>query len=492
MSAEVRSDRDHPTQATRRVVRNTTYLALADGANKVMLFVFNMVAARHLGVAKFGVLSFALAFVTMLAVFTDMGLGAMSAREIARDPRGASRLVSHSLAVKLLASLVVILLIGVLVNILGYPRTTVMVVYICSIFVLESAITSYYCWVFQGFERMELAALTRISQTVVLVVGALLLSRHSARVESYALLYVGAGLLSVLLAGTVASKWLIRPGLVFSPVAWWKLLRPSLPIGLTVTFTMLYYWNGTTMLSKLRGDEAVGNYSAAFRLAMGLAFAGFAFSGAIYPLFSRLFMTDFRRLSQALGLGLRYMSLFALPLAVLGAALADPMTAVVYGAGYEGSAAVLRLLVWWAALACLNSLLSNYLMAVDRAPTVTVQAGVSLAVNVGANFLLIPHLGAVGAAISIVGAEAVGFVYLFVAQMMTPEGSNGRGFARVLLRVALSLLPAIVIAHLTSRLNVAVALSLAIVAYLVTLVVTREVSQQDLGFFLGLLKKNDV
>lgn len=491
MSAEVRSDQDHPTQATRRVARNTTYLALADGANKMMLFVFNMIAARHLGVTKFGILSFALAFVTMLAVFTDMGLGAMSAREIARDAKKARRLVGNSLVIKLLSSLVVVILIGVLVNLLGYPRATVRVVYICSFFVLESAITSYYCWVFQGFERMELAALTRITQTAVLVVGALLLSRHTPRVESYASLYVGAGLLSALLAGSVASKWLVRPGLSFMLREWWGALRPSLPIGLTVTFTMFYYWNGTTILSKLSGNEAVGNYSAAFRLAMGLAFGGFAFSGAVFPLLSRLFVTDTQRLSRALGLALRYMSVLVLPLAVLGSGMSQQITSVVYGSGYEASAAVFRVLAWWAIISCVNSLLSNYLMAIDRPAAVTVQAAVSLAVNVIGNVALIPFLGAVGAAISLVCAEMVGFVWLFVRQRATQGGVGCRQYSSSVLHAIAALVPAIAVVQFGGRWNPAASVVLAVAVYLVVLYLTRGIGRPDLTLLLGLLRRDD-
>lgn len=473
-------------------MRNTTYLALADGANKVMLFVFNMVAARHLGVAKFGVLSFALAFVTMLAVFTDMGLGAMSAREIARDPREASRLVSHSLALKLLASVVVILLIGVLVNALGYPRTTVLVVYICSIFVLESAITSYYCWVFQGFERMELAALTRISQTVVLVIGALLLSRNSARVESYALLYVGAGLLSVLLAGTVCSRWLMRPGLSFAPREWWGFLRPSLPIGLTVTFTTFYYWNGTTMLSKLRGDEAVGNYSAAFRLAMGLAFSGLAFSAAVFPLLSRLFVTNRERFTQALELALRYMSLLVLPTAVLGSALAHPITALVYGHAYDGSASVFRVVVWWAPLVCFNSLLSNYFLAVNRPGVVTVQAAASLGICLLGNVLLIPSLGAKGSAYAIVCAEAVGALCLSALMLRNPGGLNPRNCILATMRVAAALVPAVAVFSIVSRSSQPAAVAAAATVYLLALIIAQGIGRRDAGLLRDLFRRRDV
>jgi len=161
MNPAVREDRDHPTRATRRVAKNTAYLALADVANKTMSFFFYLLAARHLGVERFGVLSFALAFTTMLGVLTDLGLGAVTAREIARNPAVAQREANAALAVKLVASVLAIGLIGGLVNWIGYPATTIRVVYILSFSVFANAISSYYCSVFQGFERMELVALTR-------------------------------------------------------------------------------------------------------------------------------------------------------------------------------------------------------------------------------------------------------------------------------------------------------------------------------------------
>jgi len=491
MSAHVPADLDARVRATRRVARNTAFLALAEGANKLMLFFFNMTAARHLGVEHFGVFSFALAFVTMLAVFTDLGLGVTTAREIARDPASARRYVSNALAIRLLASVLVIVLIGVLVNVMGYPAATTRVVYICSFFVIESAVTSYYCWVFQGFERMELAAASRVIQTVMLAGGAYLLSRHPAAVESYALLYVGAGLLSALFAATVASVHLVRPGLSFAPRTWWALLRPALPVGLTVVFTMFYYWNGTTLLSKLSGFEAVGNYASGFRLAMGFAFVGFAFSGAVFPLLSRLFVTNQQRLKLALELALKYVTLLVLPLALLLSAMARPIIQLVYGPAYEGGAVVLQVIAWWGALASLNSLLSNYLMAVDRPALVTAQSAVSLGINVLGNVLLIPPLGAVGAAVSIVCAEGVGFLWLFVRQSRTAGGAVASRYGLVLLRVAVALVPAMALARLSAKLGLAATFGLSVAAYLAVLLVTRGVDSHDLGLLRTLARGSD-
>lgn len=490
MSAEVRSDRDHPAQATRRVAKNTVYLVLADVANKTMSFFFFMLAARHLGVGKFGVLSFALAFVTMLGVLTDLGLGAVTAREIARDPGVAQQQANVALAVRLVASVTAMVLIGVLVNLIGYAATVVRVVYILSFFVLANAISSYYCSVFQGFERMELIALSRFAQTAVLVTGAVLLTRGGAVVERYAFLYAGAGILSAVVAGTTAAG-LVRPGLSFALKEWWKLLRPAAPIGLAVMFTMFYYWNGTILLSRLRGNEVVGNYSAALRLVIGLAFAGFAFSGAVYPLLSRLFAKDPARSARALELALRYMMMLMLPVAAFGVVFARPLILLLYGGGYEGAVSLLRILGWWGVCASLNSLLSNFFICANRPGVVTAQTGFALGVNLALNLALIPAMGAAGAAVSIVAAEATSLVLLAVLHLRSPAHVQVRPVLGSALRIVTALGVAVLAATAVARWGVAVGFPVGLMLYGLLLFAMGGVGKDDWKILRPLFRSGD-
>ena len=490
MKPAVREDRDHPTRATRRVAKNTAYLALADVANKTMSFFFYMLAARHLGVEGFGVLSFALAFTTMLGVLTDLGLGAVTAREIARNPAVAQREANAALAIKLVASVLAIGLIGGLVNWIGYPATTIRVVYILSFSVFANAISSYFCSVFQGFERMELVALTRLAQTAVLVIGAVFLTRGGAEVARYAFLSVGAGLVSVLVARALAAG-LIRPGLSFAPSEWWRLLRPSAPIGLAVMFTMFYYWNGTTLLSWLRGDEAVGNYSAALRLVMGLAFAGFAFSGAVYPLLSRLFASDPARSARALELALRYMLMLTLPVAAFGAVFARPLILLLYGGGYQGAVLLLRILGWWGVCASLNSLLSNFFISANRPSTVTIQTGLALGVNLVLNLILIPAVGAVGAAVSIVVAEAASLLFLAVLHLRTSAHVRVRLLLGNGLRIVTALAVAVLAAAVVTRWGVVAGLAVGLTLYGLLLFAMGGVGKDDWKVLRPLLRGGD-
>jgi O-antigen/teichoic acid export membrane protein len=491
MNTEARPDRDHPRSVTRRVARNTAYLALADVSSKVMVFFFHVLAARRLGVERYGVLSFAFAFTGMLGVLTDLGLGTIATREIARDLGQARPKVNDALTIRLIASVIIVAFIAVLVNLLGYPAATIRVVYICSVCVLTNAIVSFFCAVFQGFERMELLALNRAIQTAVLVVGAFLLSCGAAVTERYAFLFVLAGVVSVILAGVSAAPLLGRLDLSFAVGHWWSLLRASVPVGMATVFTMFYYWIGTTLLSKMAGDAAVGSYSAAFRIGNGLAFMGFAFSGAVYPLFSRLFASSSERLIRVLELSVKYMVMLALPVAAFGALFGAPVMLLVYGREYSGAVPVLRLLVWWGAFASLNSLLSYYLISAGRSGLVTAQTGVSLAANLCLNLLLIPVFGALGAALALAVSEAVGSVYLVASHSRVPQHAHARSVFGGVLRVMAALVAALPVAAGVARWNWVAGLASGLLAYAVLLVATRALGSQDMRMLRPLLGGGD-
>jgi len=260
---------------------------------------------------------------------------------------------------------------------------------------------------------------------------------------------------------------------------------------MTVMFTMLYYWNGTTLLSKLRGNEAVGNYSAAFRLAMGLAFAGLAFSGAVFPLLSRLFTTNRQRFTQTLELALRYMLLLVLPIAVFCSALASPIITIVYGPEYSEAAGVFGIVAWWGSLACLNSLLSNYFLAVNRPAVVTVQTGVSLGICVVGNILLIPSLGAQGSAYAIVVAEAIGVLCLSTVMLVGPDGLKLHRYSLAIVRTVVALVPASVALRAAIRWNMPAGIAVGAAAYLLVLVFVQGIERRDVTFLRALVSRND-
>jgi len=493
MSAEVRSDQDHPARASRRIARNTTMLALADGMNKLMLFAFFLVAARHLGVQQFGILSFAIAFVTMLSVLTDLGLGTVTVREIARDRSVARQIVSTAVTIKLIASLLVMGLIAAGVRLLGYPGSTSLIVCVCGLFAVASAFAQYFGLVFQGFERMEFTALGRVVQTLVLIAGALVLSRGPASTFRYATLYAIAGLVSAGFSYLVCAIAFVRPYVSMDLAEWRRAISPALPVGIASMFVVFYYWNGSTLLSKLKGDAAVGNYNAAFRLVTGLSFVCFAFTGALLPFFSRLFRATPQRLEKVLEASMRYTMILALPLAIFGATLSGTIVGVLYGHAYNDAAQILRVLAVWGGCACMNSLLSTFFISIDRSRTFVIQTGIALGTNVILNVALIPGLGALGAAISILVAETSSLAF-YLVQLRSVSGSMRVGpIMTTMLGGGASAVAGSSVALLVARRYPMVSLLTGPLLFALLLVTTGTVRKEDWGFLRRMPREvNDV
>lgn len=431
------------------VLRNTFFLAIADVAGRVVSIVFYTLAARHLGVVRFGVLSFSLAFVSMFSVLSDLGIGILATREIAKDPTSAPDLVGRGIGIRLLTSTAVALVVVAAAALLGYPSTTVCVVAICSTTAVSGGVLLFHANVLQGFEQNSYTALARIAQTAAMVTGALLLAGRTPAVAGYAFVLAGASAVAAMAVSVVVWRRFVPFHLDFDLQRWLPMLRRAFPFGVTTILVAFYYWSGSTILSKISGEKAVGEFGAAFRVVAGVGFLGASFSGAVYPVISRVFASEPERWSAAAGRALRLILNLAVPQAVLGLALAGPVIGILYGPGYDGSVRVMMALVWWGACASLNSMLSNMLFAADRQRTVTTQAGISVVVSLVLNLALIPRFGALGAAVALSSAEAVGTIFLLASSYRMPSDRRpvnvasalaGTAFAAFLAAVAVALI----------------------------------------------------
>jgi O-antigen/teichoic acid export membrane protein len=477
---------------SRSVARNTLFLVIADIANKAMTLVFFLVAARRLMPDRYGVFSFAVDFVTMFAILTDLGLGMLTTREVAKDRGQASEYVSNALTLKLFASLLVVGIVLVSVRLGHYSHSIVQAVTISSGLVLPSTIFLYIGNVFLGFERNEYTAVGRVLQTVLMTAGAMLLAGRSASASSFCWLYILASGAATVYAFVVLSVRFVRPRLSLDPAALRRMLKAAWPFAASAVLVTLYYLNSSIFLSKLGGERAVGVYKAAFRLALGIGFPAAAFAGAMYPLMSRSFVARNERLGATVTRASKYMLYLGIGIAVLGLVLAKPAVDVIYGHDYQSCIVPLRLLLIWSGCTFANALLSNYFCAIDRQRSATRQALLSLLVNLALNALLIGRAGATGAAVALLTAEIAGTIF-YAAQQL--DGRLRISFSGLWLSVARAVsaaavaLPVVVVA---GRCHPVAALAAGPALYVISLTALRGFDGQDLGLIRSVFNRHHV
>lgn len=480
MTETARAGRPPASPLASGVARNTVYLASAEIANKALGLLFFLLAARHLGPTEYGTFAFAVAFVAMFAAMPDFGLGLHSARKIARDASAASRLLASGVPIRVIGSLFFMALSVFLAAVAGYPRQSVAMVAVCSISILTGAMFQCYASVFQGFASNQFTALARTCQAAVTLAGAFVLIRFAPSPFPFAVLYNGAGLLTIGLMSIFAYRKFVTPTVELRPSVWLLLLREALPFGLSAIFVVVYYWNGSALLGRLTGDRAVGIYSAAYRLVVGIGFAAAAFSSALLPALARLSASAPEQLRRTMEKSARYMLAIAAPLGIVGTALSASIIGLLYGPAYAESIGILRILVWWGALSYVNALLSGYLIAVGRARTVMIQTGISLLCSIIVNVVLIRRFGAAGAAIGLVAAEAVGVAILTAAQASRSSGIRANRLAATSVRPLMSSLVAAGVGLVGCRVNRPAGLLLAVLCYAALLLLSGHIKWEDL------------
>ena len=222
-------------------------------------------------------------------------------------------------------------------------------------------------------------------------------------------------------------------------------------------------------LSRMAGLHEAGVYAAASRLYDASLMLPTIAALSVMPTLARLFASDRAYFQGVLVLAMR-LSLgagFAIALAV--AALAGPIIALLYKPEMAAATPVLRWLIFCAVLVTLDQILSSTMMAAKAQAHDLGALAISVTVLVGAMLLLVPRLGATGAAMAVALAIAcrVGYRVRWVVRLLELQ-HLARDLSRVLVAAAVGV--AVLVVVLPVGAFAALAGSLA--AYLLVLIVS--------------------
>lgn len=390
--------------SARRLGLNSLWLLLARVLTQGLTLVFIALVARRLGVAAFGQYAAMAALVFLGNAVTTFGADMLLIRETARAG-GLTPLAPVALWLQLALS---VLWIGSVMGI-GFVFPAVLpaarlplIVYLLSLFPL--AFYTVFSALLRAFERMELFLALNLLTALLQTIGAAVLIRSQddlLRLCAWLTLtqLVAAGLGGVLCSRLVTFAALWRPVRLAEV---WALLRVAWPLAALMALALFSQRLSVLMLLPLAGDAATGWFSAAARLVEGLKIGHYAVLGALLPTLSRRSSPEAGRLFRNSWAALLALSaLLALALTLL----ADPIVMLIYGSRFAPAAHVLRLLAWSLIPYTFSAYLSLDFVTRGLERTVLKVTILGAAVSVGLYTLLIPQLGASGAAWGMLAGE---------------------------------------------------------------------------------------
>ncbi|QZZ20243.1 flippase [Leptothermofonsia sichuanensis E412] len=387
--------------ALQKIIGNTGWL-FADRILRMGVgLVVGVWVARFLGPNQFGLFNYAVAFTAIFGAIASLGLDSIAVREIVRTPEHKDQILGTTFVLRLIGSVLVWLLtVGVIILSRpndGLTQTLVGIIAAGAIFQAGDTID---CWFQSQIQSKYTVTAKNIAFTLIAGFKIVLIQMQAPLVA-----FAWAGLAEIIVAsiglaiayqasGNHLVKWR------FSLPQAKQLLKDGSPLILSSLMIMIYMRVDQVMLAEILGEQEVGFYSAAVRLAEVWYFIPTAIVSSTFPSIIEARQVSETLFFERLQVLYRLMASTAYLIAIPTTLLSGWIIHLLFGNAYEKAGPMLAVLVWASLFVNLGVARSSFLTAMNwtRLHLFTVFLGCLL--NIGLNILLIPIAGGVGAAIA--------------------------------------------------------------------------------------------
>ena len=466
----------------RKVARNTVILVTGNTSIRAISFVVAIYLARYLSVEGYGKYSFVTAYVSLFAILANLGIGQILTREISKRPAESPVLVGSSMSLCAVLSAVSITVSLGIMRIAGYPDEIQMYVLVLSGTLLLDSLSICLSSIFRAALRMEFRVLSGLVDRILSFVGILwvLLSRGNL-VEVF--LVVTLSRLVAFSVTYASARRFVKPKLRVDAATWRYFLWESWPIALLSGFAVIYVRIDRVMLQVMRGDAAVGYYSVAYKLIETLQVVPLAFQYSLFPVLSVYYEKSRVLFEKTYGMSLRFVTMFAFLMAILGTYFSSPVISLLFGEKYSPATAAAVTLLWATIFIFPVGIFNRIVIASGKQVLLIFLSGIAAAVNIALNLVLIPVLGLVGAALATLVSYACIPMFGLLSKSLRPYSRTS------IILIGKSLVAASPLAVLSQVLSLALAVILTVPAYLAILLVTRCLTPGDVSYLRRVLSK---
>lgn len=391
-----------------RLIGNIGSLLTLQGANYLLPLITLPYLVRVLGPGKFGLISFAQAFIQYFIVLTDYGFNLSATRGVAvaqDNPSEVAKIVGAVMSIK-----VALMLFGALVLtafVLLFPVFQRDWPLYAVVYMSVAGSVFFPTWLFQGLECMKYITWMNVASRL-LTTGAILVFVHqrsdfilAAAIQSTTLIVAALPAWPVLyVIGGVRWRW---PGI--SSIS--NQFRDGWHFFLSTAAISVYTSTNTFLLGLLVGPSAVGYFSAANKLIQAAQGLMNPFSQALYPHISRLVTRSRVEALNFIRLVLKYSAAGSLLLSIVLFLFSRPLVNFVLGNQYGPSITLLR---WMAFLPFIISFSNVFgiqtMLTFGMAKTFGRILIMSAAINLVLIVPLISCLAGQGAAITLLSTES--------------------------------------------------------------------------------------
>ncbi len=377
-------------------------------------FAITVVIARMLGANTLGIFIYAKALIALLNSLLSMGMTQVVIRNFAQKEEGRQQLISNSLTIRLFftlpATLIVAFGISLLLPIDESTRTAIWLVAIFNglgntLVLLNGA--------FQAVSRFQFPMYLSIIHKLSLFIIAWLVPFLKGDILIVLIGFIFVRMVLFLMTLRLVTLKVIPVKLRFVFSEWKELIEQSLPLAFSDLSAVANGRADSVLLGTMKSVGEVAIYGAAYNLYLGLngVINSLAIGG--FPLLSKQAKSSHKsaiHLSARIGLVLLIgTSLIAL----IGIIFAEQIILIVYGPELLSTSKILQILLIALIFSSIGKLCHFTLISIQLQKLVFWATMTGMLFNLGANLILIPQFGYIGAAYITLATEIIVFLISF-------------------------------------------------------------------------------
>lgn len=367
--------------------------------------------ARYLGPGQFGAMNFALALVTLLSAVATVGLPDILVRDLVHHPERRASILASAMAMRLAGGLLV-MLVGAAAISYARPGDTraLLLVLMFAIGPLAQA-ADVVDQQYQALNYVRAIVLLRNISFAVISVARIVAILLGASVEVFAALTS----IELILAGALMLRLARRQSHGFgvhdiSIAECRRLFGESWPLLVRLVAIGIYMRADQVMIGHFLGDHDVGIYAAAARLSEIWYLIPVMVMTAVVPRLARSHRASASEYNEQLVLVMRLLFWMSVAVALALSLGATLIIRLLYGNAFTGAATILAVHAWAGVFVTLGVASNAWFVNEGLTRYGLYQAVAGAVVGIALNVLLIPVLGIVGAAITVVASQFVSAV----------------------------------------------------------------------------------
>ena len=387
------------------ILKNTFWLTAAEVVIGFLRLALLIYVARILGATEYGKFTFAFSFVSVIVIFSDLGVIDIITREFSRN-KESEKEFPKILTLNIVLSFGALLMMVIGSFLITSDPYIQRLIWILAFFILSSSFFGIFLAFLRGRQKMEYEAGIKVIHTIILVAVSFLGIFYLPSAIGLGYGYLAANLFSLMALLLFFHLHFQRLQLSFDKSIF-NILKISWPLSLGYVPIWIYITVSSIMLGYFNLITENGWYSAASKIALMAMIPADLIIRSFYPVLSKFFVNAKQELQKSWDYLVGLMIFLVIPVVVGGITLAPKIIDFFYGPDFAPSILSFQLLMVAVGLTFINYPFSVILIISDHQEKNFFLIILGIFVNIILNIILISWYGFYGAIISVIASSLI-------------------------------------------------------------------------------------